>query len=82
MNNLEADKGAANLVASEASGGVEGGRGNCDDLAVRRDDVNANAHHQGGMRIGMGDSSTNAEGARAFKKKIVSLSKRRPRRMI
>ncbi len=69
MNNLEADKGAANLVASEASGGTEGGRGNCDDLAVRRDDVNANAHHHDGMWIGTGDSSTNAEGAHAFKKK-------------
>ncbi len=71
MNNLEADKGTVQLVASEASAGAKGGWGDCDDLAIRRDNVDANAHHAG-TRIrkeGTGDlSSSNPEATLKLKK--------------
>ena len=54
MDNLEENKGTAQLVASEASAGAKGGGGNCDDLAIWRD-VDANAKI--GMREGKGDLS-------------------------
>ncbi len=58
IDNSEEDEGTVQLVASEASAGANGGGGDCNDLAIRRD-VNANAH--AGMRKGMGDlSSSNA----------------------
>ena len=71
MNNSEADEGTAQLVASEASAGVKGGWGDCDDLAIRRDDVDANAHHAGTRtrKEGTGDlSSSNPEAALKLKK--------------
>jgi hypothetical protein len=71
MNSSEADEGTAQLVASEASAGAKGGWGDCDDLAIRRDDVDTNAHHAG-MRTrkeGMEDlSSSDPEAALKLKK--------------
>ena len=61
MNNLEIHKSTVILVASEASRGAKGGRGNCDDLSIQRDDVDENA--------GLGDSSSNIEVAHALKLK-------------
>jgi hypothetical protein len=71
MNNLEADKGTTQLVASEASAGAKGGWGDCDDLAIRRDDVDANAHHAGTRtrKEGTGDlSSSDPEAPLKLKK--------------
>jgi hypothetical protein len=55
MDNAEEDEGTVQLIASEASAGVKGGGGDCNDLAIWRD-VDANAH--AGMRNGMGDLSS------------------------
>ena len=71
MNNSEADEGAAQLVASEASAGAKGGWGDCDDLAIRRDNVDTNAHHAGTRmrKEGMGDlSSSDPEATLKLKK--------------
>jgi hypothetical protein len=51
---LAKDEGTVLLVASEASAGVKGGGGDCNDLVIQKD-VNANAH--AGMREGTGDLS-------------------------
>ena len=71
MNNSEADEGTAQLVASEASAGAKGGWGDCDDLAIWRDNVDTNAH-QAGTRMrkeGAGDlSSSDPEAALKLKK--------------
>ena len=71
MINLETDKGTKQLVASEASAGAKGGWGDCDDLAILRDNVDTNAHHAG-MRMrkeGTGDlSSSDTEAALKLKK--------------
>ena len=53
MSSIEIHKGTMNQVASEASGGAKGGRGNCDDLSIQRDNVDENA--------GLEDSSSNIE---------------------
>jgi hypothetical protein len=72
MNNSEADEGTtAQLVASEASAGAKGGWGDCDDLAIRRDNVDTNAHHAGTRmrKEGTGDlSSSDPEAALKLKK--------------
>jgi hypothetical protein len=71
MNNSEADEGTAQLVASEASAGAKGGWGDCDDLAIWRDNVDAmNAHHAGTKtrKEGTGDlSSSDPEAALKLK---------------
>jgi hypothetical protein len=54
MDNLEEHKGTAQLIASEASAGVKGSGGDCNDLAIRRDVV---AIAKIGMREGKGDLS-------------------------
>jgi hypothetical protein len=75
MNNLEVDEGTAQLVASEASAGMKGGWGDCDDLATPRwrDDVDASAAHHAGTRTrkeGTGDlSSSNPDAALKLKKR-------------